>query len=84
MEELLARYILNDGQIRSLDLRVEYGSANSSSLRQASVEILTRKKLLNGKWEPCLLRIHLINVQKIVIYDDFDSPSYYSDVVFRR
>ena len=83
MDELLAKYILDDGAICSLSLEVDYTSASNSPHRQASVEVLIRKKLLNDKWEPCRLQIHFIGIQKIVINEEFSS-FYYSDIVFRK
>ncbi|MGY2131139.1 hypothetical protein ACW9KT_02845 [Hymenobacter sp. HD11105] len=83
MEELLAGYALNDGKICSIRLEVEYSSVTNSAVRQASVHLLIRKKATNGKWEPCLLQIQLIGIQKLVINEEFDS-TYYSDVVFKK
>lgn len=45
MEELLAKYALNDGELRSLRLNANYTSVNDSLVRQASVEVLVRKRL---------------------------------------
>ncbi len=79
----MAGYALNDGEICSIKLAVDYTSANNSALRQASVDVLIRKKTADGKMQPCLLQIHLNGVRKIVINEEFDSR-YYSDVVFKR
>ncbi|MFD2721358.1 hypothetical protein ACFST9_21765 [Hymenobacter monticola] len=81
VEELLAGYALNDGEICSLKLEVNY-TANNSSLRQAALEVLIRKEATRGKWVPCLLKIHMAGVQRIVISEDF-AMSRYSDVVFK-
>ncbi|RSK46277.1 hypothetical protein [Hymenobacter perfusus] len=83
MEKLLAGYVLNDGEIYSLELGAQYGSASGSPRRQASVALLVRKKTVDGKLETCLLQIHLTGVQKIVLNEEFGS-CYYSDVVFKR
>ena len=81
IEELLAGYALNDGEIRSLKLDANYAASNSS-FRQAALQILIRKKAVN-EWVPCLLNIHLAGVQKIVINEDFDLNRY-SDIVFKE
>ena len=82
IEELLAGYALNDGEICSLKLDVNY-AANNSSLRRAALEVLIRKEATDGKWVPCLLKIQLAGVQRIVISEDFEL-SRYSDVVFKE
>ena len=82
IEELLASYALNDGEICSLNFDANYAT-NNSSLRQAALEVLIRKKSTSGKWVPCLLRIHLVGVQRIVINEDF-ALSRYSDMVFKE
>ena len=82
IEELLAGYALNDGEIYSLKLDTNY-VANDSSLRQAALEVLIRKKAADGKWAPCLLKIHLVGVQRVVINEDFVLGRY-SDVVFKE
>ena len=81
-EELLAGFALNDGEICSLKLHVHY-AANNSSLRQAALVVLIRKKVAHDKWVPCLLKIQLSGVQRIVISEDFEL-SRYSDVVFKK
>lgn len=83
MDVLPAEYALNDGEIRSLEIGVEYGSASGSPQRQASVALLVRKKAANGKLVPCLLQIHMTSVQKVVVNEEFDS-CHYSDVVFKK
>ena len=82
MEELLVGYALNDGEICSLKLDVDY-TVNNSSFRQAALEVLIRKEVADGKWVPCLLKIQLTSVQRIVISEDFEL-SRYSDVVFKE
>ena len=82
MEELLAGYALNDGEICSIKLDANY-AANDSSPRQAALEVLIRKKAASGKWVPCLMRINLTGVQRIVINEDF-GLSRYTDVVFKK
>ena len=82
IEELLAGYALNDGEICSLKLDVDY-AANDSSLRQVALEVLIRKEAAHDKWVPCLLKIHLTDVQRIIISEDFEL-SRYSDVVFKK
>jgi hypothetical protein len=81
IEELLAGYALNDGEICFLKLSANY-IANDSSLRHVALEVLIRKEA-DGKWVPCLLKIHLAGVQRIVISEDF-VLSRYSDVVFKE
>jgi hypothetical protein len=83
MEELLADYALNDGEICSLNLGIEYTSAKNSPRRQASVALLVRKKTASEKLEPCILKVKLTGVQKVVLNEDFGSV-YYSDVVFKK
>ena len=75
-------YALNDGEICSLKLDVDY-TVNNSSFRQAALEVLIRKEVADGKWVPCLLKIQLTSVQRIVISEDFEL-SRYSDVVFKE
>ena len=79
--ELLAGYALNDGEICSLKLDVDY-AANNSSLRRVALAVMIRKKAVHN-WVPCLLKIHLAGVQKIVISEDFDLNRY-SDIVFKE
>lgn len=83
MEELLAGYALNDGEICSLNLEVEYTSASNYPLRQASVVLLVRKKTASKTLTPCLLKIKLTKVRKVVLNEDFGSINY-SDVVFKK
>lgn len=83
MEELLAKYALNDGELRSLKLNADYTSVNNSLVRQASVELVVRKRLAKNRLEPCLLQIRFASVQRVVINEDFSSHSY-SDIVFKK
>ena len=82
IEELLAGYALNDGEICALKLDVDY-TANNSSFRQAVLEVLIRKEATHDKWVPCLLKIQLTDVQRIVISEDVE-VNRYSDVVFKK
>ncbi|UOQ98987.1 hypothetical protein MUN81_05720 [Hymenobacter sp. 5317J-9] len=82
VEELLAGYALNDGEICSLKLDVDY-AANNYLHRQAALEVLIRKEAAHNKWVPCLLKIQLSGVHRIVISEDFEL-SRYSDVVFKE
>ena len=75
-------YALNDGEICSLKLDVNY-TVNNSSSRQAALEVLIRKEAADGKWVPCLLKIQLTGVLRIVISEDFEL-SRYSDLVFKE
>lgn len=83
MNELLSRYILNDGEILALQFNLSYQLPASASARQATVELLVRKKLAAGKWQPCQVRLQFQQIQRLTISEDFSSV-YYSDIVLKQ
>ncbi|WP_139925449.1 hypothetical protein [Hymenobacter sp. DG01] len=82
MEKLLREYALNDGEIISLKLNAAYAFNSKSMLRQASVELLIRKRD-GSAWMPCVLQIELAEILSLRLDEDFAS-SRYSDIVFKR
>ncbi|GGG27574.1 hypothetical protein [Hymenobacter glacieicola] len=82
MEKLLKDYALNDGEIISLKINAAYTFNSEPVLRQASVELLIRKRARNA-WMPCVLQIELDEILSLRLNEDFASPRY-SDIVFKR
>ena len=83
MSELFEKYILNDGEIISLSLGLDYQFTGDSLIRQATVELKIRKRLSATKWVPCQVQLRFQQLRKISLFEDFASVSY-SDIVLKQ
>lgn len=83
MSELLKDYILNDGEITSLIIGLDYQFASNSLNRQVTIELKIRKRLSPTEWAPCQIQLQFQQIRQIKIFEDFSSVSY-SDIVLKQ